>query len=62
MRCKICLQECTVVDFVTLRNLCEHLYLDSPAKKHNPYGRDCQGLFSKGMEAPVVCGEFLPLK
>ena len=62
MRCKICFQECTVVDFVTLRNLCEHLCLDSLAKKHNPYGRDYQGLFLKGMEAPAVCGEFLPFE
>jgi hypothetical protein len=37
MRCENCSHECTVVDFVTLRNLCEHLYLDSLARKHHPY-------------------------
>ncbi len=33
MRCETCCHECSVVDFVSLRNLCEHLYLDSLAKK-----------------------------
>jgi len=33
MRCETCSHECTVVDFMTLRNVCEHLYLDSLAKK-----------------------------
>jgi len=33
LRCEYCSHECTVVDFVTLRNLCEHLYLDSIAQK-----------------------------
>ena len=37
MRCENCSHECTVVDFVTLRNLCEHLYLDSLARKNHPY-------------------------
>ena len=36
MRCENCSHECTVVDFVTLRNLCEHLYLDALAQKPNP--------------------------
>ena len=35
MRCETCLHECTVVDFVTRRNLCEHLYLDSLAAKQS---------------------------
>ena len=35
MRCENCSHECTVVDFVALRNLCEHLYLDSLAKQGN---------------------------
>ena len=33
MRCETCRHECSFVDFVSLRNLCEHLYLDSLAKK-----------------------------
>ena len=36
MRCKTCYHEYTAFDFVTLRNLCEHLYLDSLAQKQNP--------------------------
>ena len=35
MRCGTCGQEFTAVDFVTLRNLCEHVYLDSLANKRN---------------------------
>jgi hypothetical protein len=37
MRCETCSHECTVVDFVTLRNLCEHLSLDSLARKNHSY-------------------------
>ena len=37
MRCENCSHECTVVDFVTLRNLCEHLYLDALAQKPNSF-------------------------
>ena len=37
VRCENCSHECTVVDFGTLRNLCEHLYLDALAKKSNPF-------------------------
>ncbi len=33
MKCNTCSHECTMVDFSTLRNLCEHLYLDSLARK-----------------------------
>lgn len=36
MRCETCCQEYTAFDFVTLRNLCEHVYLDSLAQKQNP--------------------------
>lgn len=36
MRCETCSQEYTAFDFVSLRNLCEHLYLDSLAQKRNP--------------------------
>lgn len=36
MRCKTCYQEYTAFDFVTLRNLCEHVYLDSLAQKQDP--------------------------
>jgi hypothetical protein len=35
-RCVNCCQEYTAVDFVALRNLCEHVYLDSLAQKWNP--------------------------
>ena len=37
MRCENCSHECTVLDFVTLRNLCEHLSLDSLARRNDPY-------------------------
>jgi hypothetical protein len=33
MRCDTCSHEYTTVDFITLRNLCEHIYLDSLAQK-----------------------------
>ncbi len=33
MTCENCSHECSFVDFSTLRNLCEHLYLDSLAQK-----------------------------
>lgn len=36
MRCENCYQEYTAIDFVALRNLCEHVYLDSLAQKRNP--------------------------
>jgi len=36
MRCETCCQEYTVFDFAALRNLCEHVYLDSLAQKLNP--------------------------
>jgi hypothetical protein len=36
MRCKTCYQEYTAIDFVALRNLCEHVYLDSLAQKGDP--------------------------
>jgi hypothetical protein len=36
MRCETCCHEYTAFDFVTLRNLCEHVYLDSLAQKRNP--------------------------
>jgi hypothetical protein len=35
-RCVNCCQEYSAVDFVALRNLCEHVYLDSLAQKWNP--------------------------
>jgi len=37
MRCEICSHECSVVDSLALRNLCEHLYLDALAKKPKPF-------------------------
>ncbi|WNM57814.1 hypothetical protein [Candidatus Nitrospira allomarina] len=36
MKCETCCQEYTQFDFVTLRNLCEHVYLDSLAQKQKP--------------------------
>jgi hypothetical protein len=33
MVCKICFHESTVTDFVSLRNLCEHLYLDAMVRR-----------------------------
>ena len=47
MRCDTCSHECTVVDFMTLRNVCEHLYLDSLAKK--------QALFLASATMPMYC-------
>jgi hypothetical protein len=40
MRCQTCFQDFTVCDFVSLRNLCEHVYLDSLAKKQHPVFSD----------------------
>lgn len=37
MNCEYCFHKCTLVDFATLRNLCEHLYLDALAKKRNSF-------------------------
>jgi hypothetical protein len=36
MRCQTCCHEYTPFDFLTLRNLCEHVYLDSLAQKQKP--------------------------
>ena len=36
MVCEECAHECTMSDFLVLRNLCEHLYLDALAKKSIP--------------------------
>lgn len=33
MRCEMCSHEFTAFDFISLRNLCEHVYLDSLAQK-----------------------------
>ncbi len=35
MRCEICCHESTVYDLVSLRNLCEHLYLDALVRKRD---------------------------
>lgn len=71
MRCEHCSHECTVIDFVTLRNLCEHLCLDALAKKHHPFqdsatiprssGRNFHDLFSTAVEFAGVSGELQPL-
>ncbi len=34
MVCEECRHQCTSRDFLTLRNLCDHLYLDALALKH----------------------------
>jgi hypothetical protein len=72
MRCENCSHECTVVDFSTLRNLCEHLYLDALAKKGNPLqasnnmpigsGRHFQSLFPSTMEEATAREELLALE
>ena len=72
MRCENCSHECTVVDFGTLRNLCEHLYLDALAKKPNPFWasdnipiksrRNFQRLLPCAREWPSVREESLALE
>ena len=36
MKCITCNHESSAYDFVTLRNLCEHLYLDAIVRKADP--------------------------
>ena len=72
MRCENCSHECTVLDFVTLRNLCEHLYLDALAQKQHLFsdsatipmyrGREYHDLFSREVEFSGVRGELQPLE
>ncbi len=73
MRCENCSHECTVVDFGTLRNLCEHLYLDALAQKPNSFlasnnipinrGRNFQRKsVAPAMEWPSVRDELLALE
>jgi len=72
MKCENCFHECTVVDFVTLRNLCEHLYLDSLAQKSNSClvsetfpmysGSAFQNPLPRAVEYPAAHGELLPLE
>jgi len=72
MRCEYCSHECTVVDFVTFRNLCEHLYLDALAKKPNllrapndipiKSERNFQRLLPSAMEGPSAREELLALE
>ncbi len=72
MRCETCSHECTIVDFVTFRNVCEHLYLDSLAKKSNPFmgstsrsmycGNGFQGYRLNTVESRPVGPELMPLK
>ncbi len=71
MRCETCSHECTMVDFVTLRNLCEHFYLDSLAEKQKPFlgsstisryaGRDDQRLLPRA-KAAGTRDALMPLK
>ena len=72
MMCQNCSHECTVVDFVTLRNLCEHLYLDALAQKPNSFqasnniplasGRNFQSLEPDSMEWSSAREELLALE
>jgi hypothetical protein len=72
MRCENCSHECTIVDFATLRNLCEHLYLDALAKKRNPFlgsnniplqsRRNFESLFPSAMEEASAREELLALE
>ena len=72
MRCENCSHECTVVDFGTLRNLCEHLYLDALAKKPNSFrasnniplasGRNFQSLLPSAREWSSAREELLALE
>lgn len=73
LRCEYCSHECTVVDFVTLRNVCEHLYLDSVAKKAQPFkptptvsismysGKGFKTLLHRGVKPHAECDELFPL-
>ncbi len=72
MRCETCAHECTVVDFVTLRNVCDHLYLDSLAKRNHPFSVTASGsMYRENMwhddwpktnGSPTVGVELLPLR
>ncbi len=44
MRCDNCSHECTVFDFLTRRNLCDHLYLDALAQKQGELEFSMMGL------------------
>ena len=71
-RYETCSHECTMVDFVTLRNLCDHFYLDSLAQKQNLLlgsstrsrysGRDDERALSRSMKNSTSREELLPLK
>ena len=54
MRCETCSHECTVMDFVTLRNVCEHLYLDSLAKKRYAFLDTTDMLIYRGKDHPEL--------
>jgi hypothetical protein len=72
MRCETCCQEYTAFDFVTLRNLCEHLYLDSLAQKRNhSFPRPAKPFHGLNISQPVrprevepsePLGELVPLE
>jgi len=72
MRCENCSHECTIVDFMAFRNLCEHLYLDALAKKPNPSRvssdiplnsiSNFQSLLPSAMEGPSAREELLALE
>lgn len=57
MRCQTCFQEYTAFDFVTLRNLCEHVYLDSLAKKqHISLSESARHFYSLNSPEPAAPG------
>jgi hypothetical protein len=61
MRCETCCQEYTAFDFVTLRNLCEHLYLDSLAQKRNhSFPRPAKPFHGLNISQPVRPREVEP--
>jgi len=62
LRCEYCSHECTVVDFVTLRHVCEHFYLDSLAQKHTSHRAGNEALFSSGGKVSAECGDLVHLQ
>ncbi len=62
MRCEYCSHECTVADFMTLRHVCEHFYLDSLAQKHSSKGEGPKAVFSSWGKSPAEFGDLVPLR
>lgn len=47
VKCETCAHECTLSDFVTFSNMCEHLYLDALASKQNTTEDTAQACFQE---------------